>query len=63
MVVTRIKIPLDQAEYSALLTVSLAEMRSPSDQVRFILRQELERRGLLHTVEQDDRQGESAQDG
>jgi hypothetical protein len=47
MVVTRLKIPLEQAEYSALLKVALSEMRNPSDQARFILHQELERRGLL----------------
>ena len=63
MVVTRIKIPLEQAEYSALLKAALSEMRNPADQARFILRQELERRGLLSPPEQNDHQEESTRDG
>ena len=47
MIVARLKLPLGQAEYSALLKVAGDELRSPMDQVRFMLRQELERRGLL----------------
>lgn len=50
MVVTRLKLPLEQAEYSALLRLARAELRSPDDQVRFIIRKELERRGLLPNV-------------
>ncbi len=49
MIVIRLKLPLDQAEYSALLKVSQDELRNPVDQARFILRQELERRGLVPT--------------
>jgi hypothetical protein len=47
MIVTRLKLPLEEAEYTALLRAAGKELRNPVDQVRFILRQELERRGLL----------------
>lgn len=47
MMVTRIKLPLEQEEYSALLKLSQAELRSPGDQAHYILRRELERIGLL----------------
>ena len=42
-----LKILLEQPEYSALIQLSEREMRTPADQVRLILRQELVRRGLL----------------
>jgi hypothetical protein len=45
--VIRLKLTLEQDEYSALLESALADLRNPSDQARFILRQELEKRGLL----------------
>jgi uncharacterized protein (UPF0216 family) len=51
MVVTRIKLPLEQREYSALLKLSKAQLRSPDDQARYILRQELERCGLLQSMD------------
>jgi hypothetical protein len=47
MNITRLKVPLEQVEYSALLKISGDELRNPIDQARFILRQEFERRGLL----------------
>lgn len=47
MITTRLKIPLEDAEYTALLCVAGDELRNPVDQMRFILRQELQRRGLL----------------
>ena len=47
MVVTHLKLPLEETEYSALLKAAGDELRNPVDQVRFILRKELERRGLL----------------
>ena len=37
----RLNLTLDQAEYSALLKVALAELRSPVDQAHHMLRQEL----------------------
>lgn len=39
--VTRIKLTLEQPEYSALLKRAVSELRSPEDQARYILRQEL----------------------
>lgn len=47
MIVTRIKVPLEQAEYSALLKLSKEELRNPVDQVIVILRLHLMQRGLL----------------
>ena len=47
MIVTRLKLPLDQDEYNALLRAAGDELRNPIDQAHFILRQELARRGLL----------------
>ena len=44
--VKRVTIPLEQQEYSALLEMAVEELRNPRDQLRHILRQELERRGL-----------------
>ena len=46
---SRIVVTLGRAELEALVKLSLAEVRIPRDQVRYILRQELERRGLLPT--------------
>ncbi len=51
--VNRLKLALDQAEYSALLKVATNELRSPDDQARYIVRQELTRRNLL-PIEQPD---------
>lgn len=45
--VVRIRITVDQEEYGALLELALAEMRNVQDQVRFIIRKELEQRRLL----------------
>ena len=44
---TRITILLDQVEISALLRMAELDCRHPRDQVRFLLRAELERRGFL----------------
>ena len=52
MIVNRLKLSLEQAEYAALLKMAGDELRTPIDQARFILRQELERRGLL-VIEND----------
>jgi hypothetical protein len=51
MTIARLKLPLEQAEYEALLKAAAGELRNPTDQARFILRQELERRGLLPQIE------------
>ncbi|MBN1889461.1 MAG: hypothetical protein JW850_15815 [Thermoflexales bacterium] len=46
---TRITIALEQRERAALMQLARQELRDARDQVRHILRQELERRGLLPT--------------
>lgn len=45
--VVRIKVTLEQEEYSGLLKLALSEMRNPQEQLRFMLREELKRLGLL----------------
>lgn len=44
--VNRLTITLEQPEYAALLQMAMAELRTPPDQLRHILRLESERRGL-----------------
>lgn len=43
----RVKLVLDEAEYSGLLETAVADLRTPADQVRYMVREELKRRGLL----------------
>lgn len=45
--VTHIRIPLSDDEYMALTHIAVKEERNPINQVRFILRQELARLGVL----------------
>jgi hypothetical protein len=45
--INQIKLILDQIEYTALLQIAMDELRTPPDEIRHILRQELARRGLL----------------
>jgi len=45
--INRIRIILEQPEYSALIQLSGQEIRTPADQVVVIVRDELIRRGLL----------------
>jgi flagellar biosynthesis regulator FlaF len=47
--VNRITVTLEQAEYSALLKLAGEDLRGPADQLRHILRVELENRGLWPT--------------
>ena len=49
MIVTHLKLPLEEAEYSALLQLANQQLRSPLDQARFILRQEFEKNRLLES--------------
>lgn len=42
----RLTVILEQPEYVALLETAMTELRTPPDQLRHILRLELERRGL-----------------
>ena len=43
-----LKLSLTQEELTALLNVCMVELRTPIDQIRFILREDLHRRGLLN---------------
>ena len=45
--ITRIKIPLSEDEYLALFQIAEKEERNPVNHMRFILRQELSRLGVL----------------
>jgi hypothetical protein len=68
----RLQIVLDPAEADALAAWAESELRDPRDQIRLVVRRELERRGLLHVTEdapegqgnpsrldQNDRKGQS----
>lgn len=44
---TRITVPLSDEERKALAQMASAEMRDPRAQIRWILREEAERRGIL----------------
>ena len=44
---SRVVVTLRKDEREALVKLALAELRNPRDQARHILRQELQRRGLL----------------
>jgi len=64
MTVIRVKVPLEQTEYTALLKMAQIELRSADDQIRFILRQELTHRGFLQPDDmQYQKQKKEAQDG
>jgi len=71
----RLQIVLDPAEADALAMWAGSELRDPRDQIRLVLRRELERRGLLNVTEdapeaqgdpsqldQKDRTGQSSRD-
>jgi len=45
--VNRLKLVLDQPEYSALLKMSISELRQPSEQIRYLLREKLIEDGYL----------------
>lgn len=53
MIEIRLKVPLVQAEYAALLKIATKQLRSPVDQLRYILREELDRQGLLERTVTD----------
>lgn len=55
--INRVKLVLEQPEYSALLKEALREMRTPDAQAHFIVRQELTRKG--YQVNGSDRVSES----
>lgn len=58
--VTRLTVTLEQPEYAALLEIAISELRSPPDQLRHILRRELERHGLWSDGNADDQRREEA---
>jgi hypothetical protein len=69
-VVNQLTITLEQPEYAALLQMAVAELRTPPDQLRHILRQELARRQLWPPAQvseptrreaEDDREREARQ--
>lgn len=43
----RISVPLDKSEFAALLDMATTDCRHPREQMRYILREEAQRRGLL----------------
>ncbi len=43
----RLQVLLDTTEANLLAQLAASELRDPRDQIRLIIRQELERRGLL----------------
>jgi hypothetical protein len=45
--IKRITVTLEPYEYSALLDVALCELRNPADQIRHMVRRELQQRGLI----------------
>ena len=50
----RMFIGLEPAERSALMKLAEMELRSPRDQLRVILREELKKRGLLRSTDKRD---------
>lgn len=47
---SRVIVTLRQDEREALTKLALTELRTPRDQARFIIRQELERLGMLPEI-------------
>lgn len=56
----RLQVVLDPSEADALARWAASELRDPRDQIRVVLRRELERRGLLQTKD-DAPRGQEAQ--
>ena len=51
---SRVTVTLCPAEREALVKLALTELRSPRDQVRYIIRRELEQLGLLPPADVSD---------
>jgi hypothetical protein len=47
----RLSVPLERAEARALIEMAGAECREPRQQLRYLLRREARRRGLLTTLQ------------
>ena len=58
---TRVNVPLDTRELAALVRMAEADCRHPREQMRYLLREEAYKRGLLTEERQVEREGE--QDG
>lgn len=54
MAVEKVKVPLTEREYVAILRLCELEVRPLDDEMRFLLRQELVRRELLETQNKDE---------
>lgn len=59
--VSRLTVALEAPEYDALFRVAMSELRSPPDQLRYMLRQELAKLGLLPAGDQAAAETENAQ--
>ena len=53
----RLQVVLDPTEADVLTRWASSELRDPRDQIRFVLRQEFERRGLLPKKNAEQAQG------
>jgi hypothetical protein len=60
---TRIFVPLDKDERRALDRLGACELRDPRLQVRYLIRNELERRGLLVSADNHESAGKAPQGG
>lgn len=50
---TRLQVSLNRMEADALANLAASELRDPRDQIRLVVRQELQRRGLLPATRQE----------
>ncbi len=57
----RVNVPLDPGELTALVRMSETDCRHPREHMRYLLREEAYKRGLLAEEQQIDQEGE--QDG
>lgn len=48
----RLKIIITEEEYAALMKLAIEQLREPEDQMRFLLREELRKKGLLSSDQQ-----------
>jgi hypothetical protein len=60
---SKLIVTITPEESMALYTLAASEMRRPAEQMRWLMRQELLRRGLLETECQDDIVQQPGQDG
>ena len=55
---TRVNVPLDARELTALVRMAEADCRHPREQMRYLLREEASKRGLLTEEQQREREEE-----